>query len=337
MPVTIVCGGQYGSEGKGKAALYFGRKYGATVAVRVGGPNSGHIVVDDDGNKVTFRVLPVMALKSEVMCVLPAGSYINIELLKKEMEMAHVPDERVKIHPNAVILTGKHSEMEHELHLDDRISSTLSGTGAGVGMRVMRDPRLLQAGDCNALQNMVCDTADYLRKECDKGHMILIEGTQGFGLSNLHTPHFPYATSRDTTAAGFLMETGLSPFDVLHIVLTLRMFPIRVAGDSGPLPFETSWQCITAKSGRAENICERTSVTDRIRRVAQFDPQIVRQAIVANRPDIMVLNHVDYVHGGKEGSLYLNEQQRDAVSRIEKELEWPINYVGTGPSTFVPW
>ena len=41
MPITIIVGGQYGSEGKGKVAHAMAKEMGASVAIRVGGPNSG--------------------------------------------------------------------------------------------------------------------------------------------------------------------------------------------------------------------------------------------------------------------------------------------------------
>jgi len=55
MPVSIVVGGQFGSEGKGKVALEIVRR--ATepvVVVRVGGPNSGHTAYAC-GRKHTLR------------------------------------------------------------------------------------------------------------------------------------------------------------------------------------------------------------------------------------------------------------------------------------------
>ena len=39
MPVSIVVGGQYGSEGKGKVAHFLAKRLSAAVAIRVGGPN----------------------------------------------------------------------------------------------------------------------------------------------------------------------------------------------------------------------------------------------------------------------------------------------------------
>jgi Adenylosuccinate synthetase len=100
--------------------------------------------------------------------------------------------------------------------------------------------------------------------------------------SLLHSPHFPRTTSRDTTAAGALAETGLSPFDVENIVLVLRSFQIRVAGDSGPFGgTEIDCKTLTRESGSPTPVLERTSVTDKVRRVARFDPVIVREAIAA--------------------------------------------------------
>ena len=62
MPVTVVVGGQFGSEGKGKVAHFLVRHTGASVAVRVGGPNSGHTSYDDRGEPHIFRQLPTASV-----------------------------------------------------------------------------------------------------------------------------------------------------------------------------------------------------------------------------------------------------------------------------------
>ena len=40
MPVSVVVGGQFGSEGKGKVAFHVARTRRAAAVARVGGPNS---------------------------------------------------------------------------------------------------------------------------------------------------------------------------------------------------------------------------------------------------------------------------------------------------------
>lgn len=330
MGVSIVVGGQFGSEGKGKTARYFARKYRASAVVRVGGINSGHTVIGSDGKPVIFRSLPTAAMDGEALCVLPAGSYLDVELLFREIGTAGLPASKVKIHPHAVVITEEQVRMEREAGLAERIGSTGTGTGAAVSMRAFRDRRLVLAKDVKKLAPFLCDTGALLRGELDQNREVLIEGTQGFGLSNLHSPYFPKATSRDTTAAGFLSEAGLSPFDVTHVIMVIRTYPIRVPGDSGGLPNEMTWDEVTARSGRTSPIREYTSVTKKERRVGGFDPDIVLRAIAANRPDQIVLNHLDYIPGGESG---LSEEQTAFVDRVQSLLRARVDCVGTGPET----
>ena len=70
MPVTVIVGGQFGSEGKGKVAHFFAREMGACAAIRVGGPNSGHTVISEKG-PIIFKQLPTAAILPDVQCVLP--------------------------------------------------------------------------------------------------------------------------------------------------------------------------------------------------------------------------------------------------------------------------
>ena len=84
MPVSVIIGGQYGSEGKGKVALDTARRLSAAAVVRVGGTNSGHTGVADNGNLVALRQLPASALAPDVMVLLPAGSLIDIDIFQAE-------------------------------------------------------------------------------------------------------------------------------------------------------------------------------------------------------------------------------------------------------------
>lgn len=213
------------------------------------------------------------------------------------------------------------------------IGSTLTGTGAAVMNRISRTRPVRFAKDEPRLRPFLADTKDLLTRVLDAGDRVVIEGTQGYGLSVLHTPHYPYATSRDTTAAGFLSEVGLSPLDVDDVVMVIRAFPIRVPGNSGPLANEISWEQLTRESGSMEPLCEITSVTKTVRRVAAFDPEIVRQAIQVNRPTRVILNHVDYFDRTSDcNSGALTQKMRLAVDAIEMEGGFELWGVGTSPS-----
>jgi adenylosuccinate synthase len=169
--------------------------------------------------------------------------------------------------------------------------------------------------------------ADRLRR----GERVVVEGTQGFGLSVLHSHTYPFVTSRDTTASAALSEAGLSPLDVTEVALVLRAFPIRVGGHSGPLPSETSWADIRAAGCHDHDLTELTSVTRKPRRVGRFDPSIVREAIDANSPTVVVMNHVDHVDHESCMSGDTTGRTRAFVRRAEAALGRSIDLVGTGP------
>lgn len=334
MSVSIVVGGQFGSEGKGKVARFFARELGSAAVVRVGGANSGHIVVDSSLGEFAFRMLPTAAIDHGSDCVLPVGSYIDIDVLMREIEWSGIDPSRVKVDPGAVVVSNEMRLAEGKSICLNSIGSTCCGVGAAVTARITRDrKRLSFARDSELLRPFLVDTKDYLRTMLDRDESVLIEGTQGYGLSLLHGPYYPYVTSRDTTAAGFLSEVGLSPIDVENVIMVLRAFPIRVGGDSGPLPNETDWKTIARQGGAGEDLQELTTVTKRRRRVAFFDSEVVREAIVCNAPNIIVLNHIDYFDHSIYGQKQLNDSVEERIVSIEYQIGRRIDYVGNSRET----
>ena len=336
MPVSVVVGGQFGSEGKGKTALFLAKERCADVAVRVGGSNSGHTAYDCQGVRHVFRHLPTAALLPNTVSLLGPGSYVDPEILQAEIESVGATPDRVIIDPNAFVITPAHKEHEAKRRLDVRIGSTLSGTGEAVVDRVRRQSRDNLASEHPYLQLFTTrgPIRTFLRDRLSQNARIVIEGTQGFGLSNLQSCHYPWVTSRDTTAAAFVAEAGVSPLDVDEVVLVIRAFPIRVAGDSGPLPKETDWQTIAREGGWTE-LEERTTVTDRVRRVARFDPRVVNAAIEANRPTKLVINHVDYFDATTlDGELTSRPIQ--GLIEIEQMLDRKVDWIGVSPLDLIP-
>lgn len=339
MPVSIVIGGQFGSEGKGKVALEIVRRSREpVVAVRVGGPNSGHTAYDRAGTKRVLRQLPAACIDidRDVDVVLPAGSYIDIAVLFAEIERLGYPRNRIKISARARIITGEHRAWEREAGLGDAIGSTGSGVGAAVMASVAREARnfpmrSVAAEDAPELSEFIDDTSSYLRRRLEAKHRVVVEGTQGFGLSLLDGGYWPKATSRSTTAAAALAEAGLSPVDVDDVTMVIRSFPIRVAGKSGLLAEETTWEEVAARIGRrAKELREYTTVTGSLRRVGEFDSDLVRRALDANRPTRLVLNHLDYI--GAERDLG-NERTvlRRFIRRVESSLERKVDWFGFSP------
>jgi adenylosuccinate synthase len=337
VPLSIVVGGQFGSEGKGKVACFLAKERQARAVVRVGGPNSGHTVIDQEGRRRIFRQLPTAAILDHPVCVLAAGSYIDLDVLRAEISQTRLTSARLKIDPKAVIITPDCKEQERNASLKERVGSTQTGTGAAVGRRIARNTDVKFASAESELQEFLADTAEFLDECLGRGERVVAEGSQGFGLSVIHTPYFPFATSRDTTASGVLSEIGLSPFMVDEIALVIRAFPIRVPGNSGPLPRETEWGEISKSSGSFQLISELTSVTRSQRRVAHFDPDVVRAAIRANAPSLLFMNHIDYVDATTFLSGRITKKVEQFVGGVETELNRRVDFIGLGPAVSIPF
>jgi adenylosuccinate synthase len=334
MPISIVVGGQYGSEGKGKVALdLLRRDSSTTIVVRPGGTNSGHTGYSLDGRRRVLRQLPVAAIDGHATVVFPAGSYIDVDLLLREIAETGLPASKIVIDPRAQLIRPEHIAWEAGAGLVESIGSTKSGTGAAVISRIARfAPQHvlgIQATDSPALASHISDAAPIMSAALRRGERIIIEGTQGFGLSVLHTDSWPKCTSRDTTAAGFLSEAGLSPLDVDRVILVIRSYPIRVAGDSGPLPEETTWDAIAADAGLPLDLREFTSVTHKLRRVGKFSSEVVRRAIEANSPTDIVLNHLDYIDATVRGGGTLTEKAKQFLESVEEKIGQSVNWLGT--------
>lgn len=335
MPVSIVVGGQFGSEGKGKVALEVARRAkGPVTVIRVGGPNSGHTGYDRSGRKWALRQMPASCIDKNADVVFPAGSYIDVDLLLSEIEDLQYPKERVFVSPYARIILPEHKDWEGAARLTNAIGSTGSGVGAAVMAAVARQAANFPLSSQDAahsvlLREFVADVEALLRKQLSQGFRIIVEGTQGFGLSLLEGGYWPKATSRCTTASGALAEAGLSPVDVDDVTMVIRSYPIRVAGESGPLTGETSWEEIAKKTGKAD-IREYTTVTKKIRRVGNFDPDLVNRAISVNSPTRLVMNHLDYVGAcedisDSDGALW------NFINSVQISLDRTIDWLGFSP------
>ena len=132
MTVTVVVGGQYGSEGKGKICAHLAMAGEADYMVRCGGPNSGH-TVSIDGLSVVLRQVPSCSDPHKATLCVGAGCVVDVDVLLRELDMLQVPRQRIIVDPRAVIVTEMDRESER-LQLSG-ISSTCSGTGAAPASR----------------------------------------------------------------------------------------------------------------------------------------------------------------------------------------------------------
>jgi adenylosuccinate synthase len=184
------------------------------------------------------------------------------------------------------------------------IGSTGQGVGTATSRKVLRGAASVPvrlAKDVGELRPYIRDSLDVLDATFAKGKKVFLEGTQGTGLS-LHHGRYPFVTSRDTTVSGCLAEAGIAPSRVRRIIMVCRTYPIRVespaGGTSGPIGVELTWKTISDRSGiphRELRESERTSTTNRRRRVAEFDWTLLRRAASLNGPTDVALSFTDYL------------------------------------------
>lgn len=147
MPATIIMGGQWGDEGKGKLTDALAGR--AQMVVRAnGGSNAGHTVQTDRG---TFKMhlVPSGILNSDCDCVIGAGVVLDPIGLGKELDGLNekgITTERLMISARAHVVLPYHAELDRvqENALEDgKIGTTLRGIGpaysdkaARLGLRV---------------------------------------------------------------------------------------------------------------------------------------------------------------------------------------------------------
>jgi adenylosuccinate synthase len=94
MPATIVVGGQYGSEGKGKVVALLANRSKSPWLVRCGGPNSGHTVTID-GNEVILRQVPCCLEPHGATFCISAGCAIDETVLLRELDLLDIDRQHV--------------------------------------------------------------------------------------------------------------------------------------------------------------------------------------------------------------------------------------------------
>ena len=345
MTIHCVVGGAYGSEAKGSVTAYLAKQLrGKITNVRVGGPNAGHTAYAADGVAWAMRQVPIGAVTNlGARLIIAAGSEIDIDVLNHEvtsLEAAGIPvAERLLIDIEATIIDTEHKMLEAELR--SSIGSTAKGIGAARAARLMRKARRAQ-DVADLLPGKVIDTQQYLRNISRyTDQQIIIEGTQGFALG-LHAGHYPYCTAGNCRNIDMLGQTGLVPRNDMHTWIVYRTYPIRVAGNSGPMANELTWEQL---AGRTNGYIkpEKTTVTKLIRRVAEWDGTMSRRAIEANggtgekmHPCLMFVDYIDpaLANTTSIGNVALSTKAH-IFEQMRRDVGQHFDLFGTGPDTIV--
>lgn len=259
------------------------------------------------------------------------GSVIDLDIFSREFKMVEsymgpgYLKDRLVIDPNVAVISKDH--VEAELSLKSGIGSTGKGVGAATADRVMRHCET--ADQIDWLTPYIELVPDRLRLEHERGAAIIVESTQGFGLSLTRSNLYPFTTSRDITPAAVLNEAGIPHNWPTEVIAVFRTFPIRVAGNSGPLAQETNFPELEEESGGYIKE-ERTTVTNNVRRIGRWDPDLAKTACKHLQPDSVYLSFVDYVMPEVAMRSRLLPSELDRIADFQDDLDAPIRWVGTG-------
>ncbi|MBE1608696.1 adenylosuccinate synthase [Actinopolymorpha pittospori] len=333
--VDVIIGSQYGSEGKGNIAYYLADEY--QVLMRVGGPNAGHKVPTTPA--YTHCLLPSGTLaNSRATLLIGPGATLDLTQLHKEIAECGVSIGRLFIDPQAMIIEA--ADIAAEEVLVKGIGSTGKGGGAATARRILGrhggEPPVRLARDVAELQSWLRSAADVLDAAFRSQHRVLLEGTQGTGLSLFHGS-YPYVTGRDTTTAGCLAEAGISPSRVRRVIMVTRSYPIRVKSPddstSGYMSQELDWADIADRSGvDVDELLkvELGSRSHKLRRVGEFDWQLLRRSAELNGATDIALTFADYLNVTNRAARRYNQLDQATTHFIEE-----IEQVSGAPVTLI--
>jgi adenylosuccinate synthase len=322
MPCTVIVGGFFGDEGKGKIVAYLARKDKADMAVRGGvGPNAGHTVMFH-GKEHKTRMLPSALVSNQTRLMIGPGVLININVLLEEIKNFDTSD-RTFVDPQCCIIANTHIEMDSSDPNLNRIGTTGTGTGPANADRAMRKAFL--ARDSFELSEYLQDIPRIVNRAIDDDKTVLVEGTQGTFLSLYHGT-YPFVTSKDVTASAICSDVGIGPKKVSEVLIVFKAYVTRVG--SGPLEGELELEETTSKGWT-----EYGSVTGRLRRAAPFNYDLAKRSIMLNSATQIALTKLDIVFPSDAGKRQFDNLSSDAkgfVNNIEKEVGLKVEVIGTG-------
>src|SRR6202035_1307119 len=140
--VTILVGGQWGDEGKGKIIDLLSEN--ANMVIRSqGGNNAGHTVVNA-GQEFRFHLIPSGILYPNTTCVIGNGVVLDPRVLLEEMEQVRsrgISIDRLVISDRAHLIMPWHpilDKLEEEQRGDDRLGTTWRGIGPAYADKIRR-------------------------------------------------------------------------------------------------------------------------------------------------------------------------------------------------------
>ncbi len=359
MPATVVCGLQWGDEGKGKATDLLARSVSHVVRYQ-GGDNAGHTVVLGD-EVFKLHLVPSGVFHPHITPVIGCGVVVNPRTLISEMEMLGergVETGRLRVSDAAHVIMPYHVALDGAREKDaggGAIGTTVRGIGPAYGDRAWRSG--IRMGDLLE--------PDWLRRRLEPAlaeKNALLQrayGLEAFDLQQVYTEALawgerlrPFIT--DTTG---LVQQALAEgrhvllegaqgtlLDLDHGTYPYVTSSSPVAGGActgggvGPLQIDQVIGVLKAYSTRVgagpfpselhngvgrhllEKGREYGTTTGRRRRCGWLDLVPLRHAVRVNSVSSIMLNKLDILAG-------LPEVKACVAYRVDGELveDWPVS------------
>ena len=322
MPCTVICGGFWGDEGKGKIISYLAIKEKLDFCVRTGSVNAAHTIWYE-GKRYALHMVPGGFVYEKCRLLIGAGSNVEVAQFLKEVEETNVKN-RIGVDSQASIIEEKHSAQDKaSAHLKG-LGTTGRGVGPAIEERVRRTAKI--ARDVPELKPYLADVAAETNNAINGGKNVLLEGTQGLMLS-LFYGTYPYVTGRDTSASAICSEAGVGPTKVDNVLVVLKSFMTRVG--TGPLPGE-----LPKEEAMKRGWFETAAGIGRDRRSAPFNFELAKKAVMLNGATQVAVTKLDCVYPKCKGARTYNDLPSDAkqfINEIEKQTRVAAALIGTGP------
>ncbi|NHJ00944.1 MAG: adenylosuccinate synthetase [Candidatus Heimdallarchaeota archaeon] len=329
MVVSVVVGGFFGDEGKGKIVSHIVNSKNISIVARGGvGPNAGHTVVIR-GTKYQLRMVPSgFAGKHVEKLLIGPGVLVNPEIFLKELSVTKVKG-KLFCDPKCGIITEKHINQDKtDVHLTGIVGTSGSGTGPANEDRVRRSLRL--AKDIPELSEYLIDVPLIINDYIEKGKEVLLEGTQATHLSLWHGT-YPHVTSKDVTAAAICSDVGIGPTAVSDVIVVFKAYVTRVGSPKADKMEGELTETETQRRGWEEY----GTVTGRLRRAAPFNYNLAKRSIMLNYATKIALTKLDILFPEDRGTTdysALSNEAKQWIEEKESKLGMRFTYIGTGPS-----
>ena len=326
MACTVVVGGFFGDEGKGKLTAYLALRDRPAIVARGGvGPNAGH-TVQMRGKTYSLRMIPSGFVSKESRLLIGPGVLVNPSVLLKEIQLTDTGN-RIGVDRQCAIIEQKHIDEEtRSEYLVKKIGVTKSGVGACNADRVFRSARL--ARDIPELSGLLADVSEEISEALEEKRHVILEGSQGTFLSLFHGT-YPFCTSKDVCASAICSDVGVGPTEVDDVIVVFKAFVTRVG--EGPLEGQLS-----EEETRKRGWQEFGTVTGRLRRAAPFNFELAKRAVRLNGATQAAITKLDVAFRDVTGLKkyeQLPPRARDFITETEKTIGIPVTLIGTGPSS----